>query len=430
MVTIPLGVQAYKRKFAGEPEVKLVNRFLETNPTNPREHSALLTRAGSNPLTKFDGGGALAANRNQFAKPGLFDGDLFGVAGPNLYRYGTDGTLTHITGLINGSGIVTYAWMKGIGYEFLFIADGLLLQYYNGGTQATGVLTSSDTTVHTQVIQIGGVYYGWNAAVDTNGPNGTAAHPWLANPGTDPIQAMANLINFDGVRGVDFSTALGGPNPAYSAATNDTDGSSPPATEMTITATSEYADGNSISTTVVSGADLSWAHATLTGGGVHALHGVEMPDGDPALALASLSGYVLVSVGASQKFYWLNPGETVIDALNFAEKESNPDNIVDMITIGDQTMICGAGSVENWYATGDSEVPFAPVEGRVYRRGIIEGTAVAVKDSLFIVGDDGVVYSIGYTYGATGQYGVNRVSTHAIEERIRTQLRREQELVP
>lgn len=427
MVTIPLGVQAYKRKFAGEPEVKLVNRFLETNPTNLREKSALLTRAGSNPLTKFDGGGPLAANRNQFNLPGLFNGDLFGVAGPNLYRYASDGTLTHIEGLINGSGFVTYGWMKGIGYEYLFIADGLLLQYYDGGTQATGVLTSSNTAVTNQIIQIGGVYYGWNAAVDTNAPNGTAAHPWLANPGTDPIQAMANLINFDGVRGVDFSTALGGPNPAYSASAND---SVPPATQLTITATSEYTDGNSISTTVVSGADLSWGHATLTGGGVHVLHGVEMPDGDAALALASLDGYVLVSVGNSQKFWWLEPGTTVINGLDFAEKESNPDNIVDMVTIGDQLLICGAASVESWYATGNSEAPWAPYEGRVYRRGVIEGTPTAVKDALILVGDDGVVYSIGYTYGDTSRYGVNRISTHAIEERIRTQLRREQGLIP
>lgn len=425
MVTIPLGVQAYQRKYAGEPEVKLVNRFLEQNPTNLREHYSLLTRPGSNALTTFASGGA-ANNRAQWSKPGLFSGDLFGVAGPNLYRYAADGTLIHIGGVVNGSGYVSYAWMKGIGYEYLFIADGLLLQYYSGGTHATGTLTRSSTIDTTYKIEIGGVYYAWNDAVDTNAPDGTAAHPWLAKLTGDPLVNMANLLNFNGVRGTDFSTTLGGPSLVVTAA-ND---AVTPTTQLILTAISDRTDGNAITTSVTAGAGVAWGGATLTGGGTHALHGVTMPDGSPAKALASLDGYVLISVGNSQKFFWLDPGTVVIDPLNFAEKESNPDNIVDMVTVGDQTIVCGAGSTENWYATGDFAAPFAPVEGRVYRRGTVDGTAVAVKDNLTIVGDDGIVYTIGYAFGGTSQYGVHRISTHAIEERIRSQLRHEQGLTP
>jgi hypothetical protein len=135
-------------------------------------------------------------------------------------------------------------------------------------------------------------------------------------------------------------------------------------------------------------------------------------------------------VGNTQKFYWLNPGELVIDPLNFAEKESNPDNILDMNTVGDQVLISGTESTENWYATGNFDAPFAPVAGRVYQRGIIEGTPANVGDSVCIVGNDGVVYLVGTLYGSDLPYGVHRISTNGIEERVRTQTRMEQGLPP
>jgi hypothetical protein len=420
MTGVPLGQQAYERNYAGEPEIRLENRFLEKNPTNQKEGIGLLTRPGSDILATCDSGGEVAGNRANFTLKGLFNNDLFVVSGPNLYRQSLDGTQIHIAGLVNPGGFVTHGWMKGIGYEYLFIADGLLLQFYAGGSHATGSLTG---TAGTSVIQIGSTYYSWNAAVDTNAPDGSAAHPWLAAPGTDPLAAMANLLNFYGVRGVDFSTALGGPNPQVTAAVTG----GPPATAMVVTARTDRASGNTIQTVVTSGA-VVFSNATLTGGGVHALEGVEVPDGAGVRSLTSLSGYVLASIADSQMFRWLEPGTVVFDPLNFAEKESNPDNIVDMVTIGDQAIICGEGSTENWYASGDFNAPFLPVEGRVYRRGIQQGTAVAVKDSLLLVGDDGIVYSIGYAGGDTSNYGVHRISTHAIEERIRVQLRREQGL--
>jgi hypothetical protein len=551
VVTLPLGVGAYERNYAGEPEVKLVNRFLEAAPTNLRERTALLARPGTNQLNAF-GSGPI---RGAYSKAGLFGGDLFVVSGSAIYRYDQAGVKTTITGLINGTGHPNVTWMKGIGYEFLFIADGLLLQYYSGGTQATGVLTYTPGAITTQVVEIGGVYYGWNADVDNDSPDGSAAHPWLAILGSDPLGALAKLINFDGVRGTDFSTALGGPNTLYTAASEsqyavgtltlsggsitnqvfklDTDyygwnsdveaddpngsdtrpwlalvgvtdeeslanmaellnydedtlgtnyssgiaaandkvsatstattldvkalspgtdansvetsvysgsylawgattleGGSDSANKVTITAVSQYADGNSI-TTSVSGSDLAWGATTLLGGGTHALHGVPMPDGLGAKALATVSSFVMVSVANSQKFFWIQPGETTIDALDFAEKESNPDNIVDMLTVGDQVLVMGQGSTETWYATGVSDAPFQPVEGRVYARGCVEGTAVVVGDTVMLVGDDGVVYQFGYTWGEKNtQGGVNRISNHGIEERIRVQLRREQGYPP
>lgn len=429
MTTVPLGVGAYKRLTAGTPEVRLENRFLEASPTNLREHAMLLSRSGTVDLAPFatHDPAALKGPRGTYSKPGLFGGDLFVVSGENFYRYQSDGTTIPVVGVITGEAHPNVAWMKGIGYEYMFISDGLLLQFYNGGTHATSTLTLGGGPITNQVVEIGGVYYSWDVNVDNNAPDGTAAHPWLALLSADPLTSLANLINFNGVRGVDFSTALGGPNPLFSALTDPTP---PPAATMLVTSASVLAAGNFITTSVVSGAFLSWTGATLAGGNIHALQGVPVPDGLGIKALAAVSGFVLASVANSQKVFFILPGEVVIDPLNFFSKESAPDNVVDMVTVGDQVLICGDGSTENWYATGDTDAPFLPVEGRVYQRGAVAGTPCVVKDGVMFVGDDGIAYEVGYQSGGEADVGVKRISNHGIEERIRRMLRREQGLTP
>lgn len=417
MTSIPLGIGAYERLYAGEPLVRLVNRFVESNPTNLKEKSSLLSRPGTQSLTQCAGG----LIRGNYSKIGMFSDDLFTVSGPNISRFSSAGVTIPIAGVVAGTGNPYFTWMKGIGYEFAFIADGLTLQYYT--THAMGLLTASAIT--SQVIEIGGTYYTWSATVDGGTPAGTSANPWRALLGADlltSLASMAQLLNFTGLSGLDYSTALPGPSALVTATAQNT--------TLTLTAIPDLSSGNTITTSVFSGASMSWGAASLTGGGNQALQAVAMPDpSEVPKALATVSSFVLVSVGNSQKVYFILPGETTIDPKNFFEKESNPDNVEDMHTVGDSVVITGGTSTENWYATGDPTAPFLPIEGRVYRRGTIPGTPVVVKDALILVGDDCVVYSIGYTYGASGgTWGVNRISNHGIEERIRTQIRRIQGL--
>lgn len=446
MVTVPLGVEAYSRQYAGEPEIRLVNRYLEQNPTNLREKIALITRPGSNNVLNTGAGTC----RGNFSDTGLFDGDLFTVYGTQLFRVSAT-SVTPITGTLAENGFVYMTWMNGIGYQFLFISDGQTVWYYT--THAMGFLTVNaggdiitDWASGGQVIQINGIYYAWSAVVDPGidgnpgtPPDGTSAHPYLALLGTttpdsngftldeSSLSNMVMLLGYTGISADTYSQTVPGPSAVTAVLTGDLGDT----LVMAVTSIVDLVAGNFITTTVQSGSGMAWGAATLTGGGGNALQQVTgMGDAEVPKALTQVSSYVLVSVGNTQKFYWLEPGQVQIDPLNFASKESNPDNISDMVTIGDQAMICGDGSVENWYATGTFTAPFAPVEGRVYARGTVAGTAIKVKDSFVLVGDDLIVYTIGYTWGDTSQYGVHRISTHGIEERIRTQVRALQGLTP
>lgn len=530
-VPVPLGRNAWKRSYAAEPEVVLKNRFFEVNPTNLDQQTALLARPGSTPFTSVGSG----THRGKFTQPGFMNGDLFVADSNKLYRVQSDGTKINITSDLLGSGDISFAAMFGADYEYLFLADGLLLQVYLGGTRGTSTLTATQvaatgtltttgnavnnetvtigshvytwkgtltgaadevlvggsadasltnlmnainggtgegttygtgTVAHTQVtathpttstlvvtaitagdagnaiattetmtsaawggalmsggltnviasqvIKVGTTYFTWGnaAAVAAATATGSAAHPWVALLGSTDAESLLNmekLFNFAGVRGTTYSSTLGGPNTQVTAVASGA--------SIVLTSISTDSSANSIATTVDSGANIAWGTATLTGAGTHALSGVEIPTGNGAKAVAPLAGHVLVAQTDTDRLYWVLPGELTIGALQFATAESQPDQILDLVSTGDTVAVLGSSSVEYWYATGDSAAPFAPIQGRTWQHGIVDGTAVRNDNMVVVVGADMVVYTL------AGQPA--RISHHGIEERIRTQLKRE-----
>lgn len=130
-------------------------------------------------------------------------------------------------------------------------------------------------------------------------------------------------------------------------------------------------------------------------------------DGSSLTAIAFPDdAYVLkVVVGASraiclragtEKFYWSDPLTSTLDGLSFATAESQPDRLRDMLFIDDTLILFGAETVEFWPNTGDGDLPFQPLEGRVFERGVRETGAACAFDASFLwVGDDDVVYANG-----------------------------------
>lgn len=420
MSTVPLGRGAYRRLYTGSPEVELVNRWVESNPANLKEGVALISRPGTRPHSTYDPGGFadLGPMRGNYTLDGLFNDSLFVVCGDAFYKINIAETTIPIAGIINGTGHPEVTWQAGIDYQRLWIADGLLLQYYSGGTQATGTVTKVGAIVNgVDTFELSGVYYTWGVVFNP-ADAGTLANPFVVNPLADPMAQLLKAINATGIAGTDYSNTLGGPN-TFARAISD---GVVPGVFLTLRSVGNDASTNLI-TLSEAGAALTVSGATLTGGNIHALQGCTIPDGQTPSSVTQVDSYVLVSISDTNKFYWINPGETVIDRLNFASKESSPDPIIQMRTVGDQVLILGAKGTENWYATGQAATPFAPIQGRAYARGCLSGTAVVVDDYVLLAGDDGKAYKIGLQ-------GINVISNNGIEERIRRQVRNELGLTP
>lgn len=105
---------------------------------------------------------------------------------------------------------------------------------------------------------------------------------------------------------------------------------------------------------------------------------VETPDGDLVTNVASLDNYFIVTLQASNKFYWIKPGETTIDALDFASAEANADNIVSIETVSDELWLIGTQTTEVWASSGDADAPFVRISGRIYNMGCSDVESVTV----------------------------------------------------
>lgn len=408
MVNVPLGVDAFERSFAGSPRIRLVNRFFEQSPANQVEGRILLSRPG----TALEAAFGFGKYRGGITQPGAFGGDLFAVMGEFVFRH-NDAESFPLVNPVSESGIPSMTIVTGPGFEHLFVADGEGLFFYDGLSAAQGTLTG--TVADGDMIEIDGVHYRWTTGdINAGTQVGSMTQPFLVDFGldnADTLANMANAINFTGEPGVDYSTAITTAHLTVTAVSSDD-------TTLKVKARERGTAGNAISTTET-GAALSWASATLEGGGVHQLNGIATPDDVGIVSVTTIASFVIAVVSQSQRFFWINPGETTIDPLNFASAESLPDQIISAMTVADQFWLFGQSSTEAWVPTGDPDVPFQPVRGRAFSRGIVEGTAVKLNDTVIVVGDDGVVYAVGGS--------VRRISSHGIEEKIRVALRAERE---
>lgn len=129
-----LGVNAYKRDATHGREVKVINRFLEQDPTNQVNGVSILPRPGMVPFGSDSGGPIRAIYR----KLGVLGGDFLVVSGSTLYRVTVAGVATAV-GTIAGSDLVEIA-SDGVN---TFIAAGSLY-LYDGTTLSTVTLPDID----------------------------------------------------------------------------------------------------------------------------------------------------------------------------------------------------------------------------------------------------------------------------------------------
>ena len=140
---------------------------------------------------------------------------------------------------------------------------------------------------------------------------------------------------------------------------------------------------------------------------------------DPDFQLASscvfINQFIVFSVksAAAGQFFW----SAILDAkayaaLDFATAESNPDNLVEILSTANLLWMFGEKSIEVFYNSGSSAV-FERVTGAPMDLGATANTIVSLDNAPFWQGDDGIFYR------ADGYVPV-RISTYAIEFMVKT----------
>lgn len=151
------------------------------------------------------------------------------------------------------------------------------------------------------------------------------------------------------------------------------------------------------------------------GDGAGGVTNVATPDDAGVISVGYVASYVVVvpaqGEGINGRFWWIDPGEIVIDPLDFATAERAPDPISGVVVFGDQFWLPGTSTTEVWFFTGDPDAPVRRLQGVAFDRGAWPGTALQVKESMVIVDNDGAVFQIAG--------GLKRISRPDIEERIR-----------
>lgn len=411
MVSLKIGKGDWKRKIAREAQIQTRNRYFESNPILNDEGVAMISRPSLKRFV-YVGQGPIRA---VYSQPGDFSEALFVISGTEWYRVDLDGTVTFLQGDIYGSGTPRMAATAPIGDgsnatpAYLFMADGRNLFCYVENGYAKGVLNG--TPINNDVVQIGTSYYKFTTgSVDAGSPTGTLANPWLVNLDATSLLAfthLGNAVSATGNPGTDYSTALTANTLAQFISSESNN--------AYFRANSAGIIGNGVATLITSGTGLTWGHATMTGGGTPGVLGVQVPGDLGAVDVCFVSSYVVVipvqGGDFNGRFYWIEPGETVINALDFATAETVPDPVFNVVAFNDQFWLPGSNSTEVWYFTGNINAPVQRLQGVTFARGTWQGTALQVKESMIIVDSDGGVFQI--------SGGLARISNPSIEERIR-----------
>lgn len=154
---------------------------------------------------------------------------------------------------------------------------------------------------------------------------------------------------------------------------------------------------------IATGTALYWTD----GGSVAA---VAFPDSAGVQAVNFIGGYAIAARADSRRLYYtLDP--LTWDGLDYLSAEQSTGDIVGLAVVNDQVWVFCQQVTEIFVLTGNADAPLQPLQGQVMTRGCMSRDTIAQMDnSIFWVGDDGVVYR--------GGAAPIRVSDHSIEQAI------------
>lgn len=143
---------------------------------------------------------------------------------------------------------------------------------------------------------------------------------------------------------------------------------------------------------------------------------ISFPDSQNVFAVDTLNSYFLFC-GEAGKFYWSAIGGTTVSALDYATAESQPDVLMTLKVIGDELWLFGRLSIEVWQPTGNLDLPFQRISGRIFGIGI---TARDTCQKLNVNGVDKVAWMGTDRRIYMTNPNPQRISTPWLEEKLRT----------
>jgi hypothetical protein len=137
----------------------------------------------------------------------------------------------------------------------------------------------------------------------------------------------------------------------------------------------------------------------------------------PSNRAGFLDGYFIFALTGTQQFQVSAIDDaTIIDGLDFASSESQPDPIVGHLVDHSELWLFGTSSVEIWINSGGADFPLARNRGAVIETGCVGAFAMCkTADTVIWIGQD--QDGGGIVYAAKG-YSPQRVSTLAIERML------------
>ena len=141
-----------------------------------------------------------------------------------------------------------------------------------------------------------------------------------------------------------------------------------------------------------------------------------LPDSQLPGAINCIDSVFIISVEGSYRFYWLNPGETTPDPLNFASAERFPDPIISIGIISDEIWFIGTDSVEVWQPTGDLDAPYTRINGRSFLNGCVDDLSLVTT---YFQSYPCLIWVTDKREVVLGQGVPTKISNIAVEEKLR-----------
>lgn len=145
---------------------------------------------------------------------------------------------------------------------------------------------------------------------------------------------------------------------------------------------------------------------------------IDFPDGASVRKVFEQGGRFLFLRDDTQAFYFTAPLEDmldgsdhiIVDGLDFASAESEPDKLIDGLAIEDQIVLGGTGTIEFWTKTGDVDAPYVPIPGRLFPKGVRSTGCMAPFDNSFAwVSPQNIVYRAGNVAEAVSDAGIEEL---------------------